>query len=740
MLADKQEKEIHLLDYWHVILKRRWVVYTSLAVVVSVTTLGSFLQRPVYTATTRLQIEQNTPKILPFQDVMSSVPDFRNAFSQTQYGLIQSRRVAREAIDSLHLADLEEFRVSLPRRVAAGPAPEEQAEAKRIDRFLKKLTVTPVRNSRLVDIAFSSYDRVLAAQVANRVADTYIAFNSASQYNTTERATTSLTHQIANLQDEIDVKEKKLQAYARDNQIIALSDKQNIALKKLNDLSDSYTRAQAERIAKEARYAALRDASPSDLPEVLVSRLIQDLAAKYAELNRQQADMSQKFKPDWPAMVRLRREIEETGQRLETERQGIYDQVLGVAESAYRSAKNQEQYLKSALDAQQHLSQEANLKEIDYNNLKAEIANQRGTLEALVKRQSETSSSAGLNDLVASNVRIVDVAEVPNRPSSPRILLNILLSLVTGLGLGVGLAFFFEYLDKSVKTPEEIVQAGGIPAIGLVPALRAEGARLRVIKTNGREAPGLPAVELISHTDPKSKVSEAFREVRTALLVSQPGKPPRSILITSAQPGEGKTAVAVNLAITLAQIGRRVLIVDADLRRPRLHKIFHALNHQGLSSCLSGAAAPWPEPQFTEIPGLDVITSGPLPPNPADLLDSERFDQFQRELGEQGYDHIIYDSPPILAVADPVITAARMDAVTLVVLAGVTSREALAHVVRRLQQVKARTVGAILNRADLAAQPYYYGYSYKRYYGDEEKPEAPPAAHPEPRRDRTIPI
>jgi polysaccharide biosynthesis transport protein len=646
--------------------------------------------------------------------------------------------VAREAIDSLHLADIDEFKVSVPQSSANGPVPAEQAEVKRIDKFLKKLTVTPVRNSRLVDIAFSSYDSMLAARVANRVADTYIAFNSQAQYNTTERATTSLTHQIANLQDEIDVKEKKLQAYARDNQIIALSDKQNIALKKLNDLSDSYTRAQAERIAKEARYAALREASPGDLPEVLDSRLIQDMAAKYAELMRQQADLSQKFKPDWPAMVRLRSEIEETAQRLDTERTGIYGQVLGAAESAYRSAKNQEQFLKSALDEQKHLSQEANLKEIDYNNLRAEIANQRTTLEALVKRQSETSSSAGLNDLVASNVRIVDVAEVPNRPSSPKIALNILLSLVTGLGLGVGLAFFFEYLDKSVKTPEDILQAGGIPAIGLVPALRPEGIGLRVVKTEGGENSRGSFVELISHEDPKSKISEAFREVRTALLVSQAGGPPKTILITSAYPGEGKTAVAINLAITLAQIGRRVLLVDADLRRPRIHKIFRVENTHGLSTYLSGSDVLWPEPLKSPIERLDLIPSGPMPPNPADLLDSNRFAQVQKEFLEQGYDHIIYDSPPVLPVADSVIMSARMEAVALVVLAGVTSRDALAHVVRRLLQVKARAVGAILNRADLASQSYYYGYSYKRYYGDDDKPEAPPAASQEPRRDRTI--
>src|SRR5437773_838223 len=462
------------------------------------------------------------------------------------------------------------------------------------------------------------------------------------------------------------------------------------------------------------------------------------MAAKYAELTRQQAELSQKFKPDWPAMVRLHSEIEETEERLETERRGIYEQVLGAAESAYRSARNQEGFLKTALDEQKRLSQEANLKEIDYNNLKAEIANQRTTLEALVKRQSETSSSAGLNDLVASNVRIVDVAEVPDRPTSPKIALNILLSLGTGLGLGVGLAFFFEYLDKSVKTPEESLQAVGMPEIGLLPALRPEGSGQRMVKTEGGENSRGSLVELISHEDPKSKISEAFREVRTALLVSQAGGPPKTILITSAYPGEGKTAVAINLAITLAQIGRRVLLVDADLRRPRIHKIFQVSNTQGLSTCLSGSAAVWPVPLKSQIQRLDLIPSGPMPPNPADLLDSDRFARVQTEFLEQGYDHIIYDSPPVLPVADPVIMAARVDAVALVVLAGVTSRDALAHVVRRLQQVKARAVGAILNRADLSSQSYYYGYSYKRYYGDDDKPEAPPAASPEPRRDRTV--
>ncbi len=738
-MKEPQEKELHLLDYWRVLVKRRWVVYTSLSVVVATVTLGSLLQRPVYTATTRLQIEQNTPKILPFQEVMGTVPDFRNDFYQTQYGLIQSRRVASEVITSLDLARHVEFRVDGDARAGGGPAAAQTAEARRVDLFQKKLNVTPVRNSRLVDISFSSYDPALAARVANRVAETYIAFNSEVQYNTTTRATTSLAHQIANLQEQIDAKEKELQGYAREHGIIELNEKQNIALKNLNDLSDAYTRAQAERIEKEARYAALRDSDPGGLPEVLDSQLIRDLTAKSAELARRHAQMSEKYKPDWPEMVRLRREMDETRERLETERQALYRQVLGVAESAYRTARNEEMQLKKALDDQKRQSQEFGLKEIQYNNLKAEVANKRTTLEALVKRQAETSSSAGMNESAMSNVRVVDAAEVPTRKSSPKILQNILLSLLTGLALGVGLVFFFEYLDKSVKSPEEMHQASGVPSIGLIPALRAEGTGLRVVKGNGREAPPGPAVETISHEDPKSKISEAFREVRTALLVSQAGGPPRRILIASAQPGEGKTAVAVNLAITLAQIGRRVLLVDGDLRKPRLHKIFGVTDDGGLSSFLSGAEAVWPEPRRTAIAGLDVIPSGPLPPNPADLLDSERFAQVQKEFADQGYDHVIFDSPPVLAVADPAIMAGRMDAVIVVVHAGVTSRDALAHAVRRLQQVNARIVGAVMNRADLQQQGYYYGYSYKRYYGEEQEPPAP-AARKQSRRDTTAQI
>jgi capsular exopolysaccharide synthesis family protein len=733
------EREIHLLDYWRVLVKRRWVVYTSLAVVVSTVAIGSLLMQPVYTATARLQIESSAPNVLPFQEVLSSVPDQRNDFYQTQYGLIQSRRVAREVIDSLRLERHPEFQIRSRPRPAPGLSSEQALEARRIDLLLERLKVTPVRNSRLVDVSFSAHDRALAARVANRMAETYIAFNSEAKYNTSERATASIAHQIANLQEEIDATEQELQAYARRHGIIPLSQNENITVKKLNDLNGSYTRAQAARIEAEARFAALRMAGPEKVAEVRDSKLVQDLTAKLADLTRRHAQLSEKFRPEWPEMVRLQREIDETRERIAGERQALYSQVLGAAESAYRASRNEEAFLRGALEEAKDQSQEQSLKEIQYNNLKAEVANRRATLEALLKRQSETASSAGVNEQAAGNIRVVDVAETPGKPSSPNIPVNLALGVLVGLTLGVGLAFFLDYVDKSIKGADEMEQATGVPVLGVVPALRQAPARLKLVSHQGRgslkmqvvrvsqdDSEAAPRVELITHENFKSNVSEAFRELRTALLVSRPGGPPRTILVTSTLPGEGKTAVALNLSIALTQIGRRVLLVDADLRRPRLHRLMGVSNQVGLSNDLCGSGMLRARPAATLVPRLDLVPSGPVPPNSADLLDSERFVQMQRAYEHLGYDHVVFDSPPVLAVADPAILATRTEAVLVVVQAGVTSRDALAETMQRLRQVKARVLGGILNQLSFDSQGYYY--QYRRYYGEDAAAPGPRVA------------
>lgn len=719
-MINLREREINPLDYWRVLVKRRWIVYAVLAVVVTTVTLSSLLTEPIYTATARLQIERSSPNVLPFQQVVGEPLDYHNDFYRTQYGLIQSRRVARDVVRSLRLERHPEFRVEVPEEAGQGTTPEQAVESTLVDRLLKDLDVEPVLGSRLVDVSFSAHDRRLATKLANRIAETYIDFNSRAQYNTSERASTSLTLQMANLQEEIEEKEKQLQAYATEHGIIPLNEKQNITLKHLNDLNDAYTRAQAERIEREAHYAALQIASPENVAEVFENDLIMSLSAATVELQGRYAELSEKYKPDWPQMVAIRRDLEETARRLEEERRTIYEQALGAARNDYQSAVNEEAYFKTALESLKRESQEQGLKEIEYDSLRLDIANRRSTFEALVRRQSETTTTAGMGEIATSNIRIVDSAEVPSRPSSPKIVRNVSLSIIVGLSLGILLAFLVEHLDKSVKTSEEMQHATGAPSIGHIPALRSEAGRLRLI---GSDAGGKPPssrdrVDLISHEDMRSEVAEAFREIRTALLVSRPGGPPRTILITSSNPSEGKTAAAMNLAVTLAQSGRKVLLVDADMRRPRLHKVLGLGDGEGVSSALSGLGSPRAKPQQTFIPGLDLLPSGPVPPNPADLLDSGSFDEMKGELEARGYDHIIFDSPPILAVADPVIMAGRMDAVVLVVWAGVTGRDALAHAARRLHQVKARVVGGILNRVEFDHHGYYSGYYYRGRYQD----------------------
>ncbi|HZI93567.1 MAG TPA: polysaccharide biosynthesis tyrosine autokinase, partial [Patescibacteria group bacterium] len=541
--------------------------------------------------------------------------------------------------------------------------------------------------------------------------------------------------QIETLRKEIDEKERKLQQYAREQEIVPLDEKQDVTSQKLNDLSVAYTKAQTTRIEKEARYAALKEAPPESVSELMTNELLQTLSAKHAELERDYAQMSNRFKADWPAMARLKSEMEKTDSRLQAERTDLYQRLVGSAKEEYRAALMQEQSLGQALDHQKTTAQQASLQGIEYNNLKMEVDNRRKTLESLVKRQTETGTTAGMMDTPISNTRIVDRAEVPRLPSSPRKTLNFLVSLVAGLGLGVGLAFFFDYMDDSVNTSEDLTRAAGLACLGIIPAHDQPGRRLRVVRSKIPEGEGTrPDIDLATVRDARSQVSEAFRELRTALLVSSPGRAPKRLLVTSSQPREGKTSTALNLAITLSQLNKKVLLVDADLRRPRLHKALGLGNASGLSNLLSGSEDLESLVVPAGPPNLFLLPSGPTPPNPAELLDSAEFTELTDRLASQdGFDHVIFDSPPILSVSDAAIMAGRIDGVILVVEAGSTPRDQVAHAAEKLRVVKARVLGALLNRVDVSSQGSYYR-SYYSYYGKDapvehaEEAAAPPRA------------
>ncbi|HEY3176819.1 MAG TPA: polysaccharide biosynthesis tyrosine autokinase [Candidatus Polarisedimenticolia bacterium] len=728
-----RERQTHLLDHWQVLVKRRWVIYSALLLVTGLVTLGSFLARPIYTGSVQLQIEKHSPNVMPFQDVVSPYSDFRDDFYETQSRLIQSRSVARGVVRRLDLTKHPLFEV---RRSPGGPElTEDEIETMVAEKVSRKIRVELIRNSRLLNISVTSPDPIMAAGLANAVADAFMEFNARSVYNTTEQASESISRQVESLQNEISDKERRLQRYAREQEIIPLDERQNVTTQKLIDLNIAYTKAQTVRIEKEARYAALKESPPEAIPELMTSDLIQTLAAKHAELEREYAQMSSRFKANWPAMVRTRTELDRTRSRLDAEKADMHQRLLGSSREQYMAALKEERSLSDALDLQKNEAQEASLRGIEYNNLKNDVENRRKTLEAMVKRQSETDSTAGMMDNRMTNVRIVDRAEVPRFPSSPRKLLNFLLSLLAGLGLGVGLVFFFDYMDDSVNGSEDLAKAAGLACLGLIPAHDLQSRRLRVVRARVGDADeSRPEIDMVVMRDARSAASEAFREVRTALMVSSPGRPPKSLLVTSSQPREGKTSTALNLAITLSQLNKRVLLVDADLRRPRLHKALGLENGSGLSNVLSGGGELAGLVIPAGPPGLFLLPSGPIPPNPSELLDSPEFAKLTGTLAAADtYDHVIYDSPPVLSVADAAIIAGRMDGVILVVQAGFTSRDAVARAAEKLRVVKARLLGALLNKVDLFTQGGYYR-SYYAYYGGDSARED--GAAPEPARTR----
>lgn len=717
------EREAHLLDYWKVVVRRRWVVYLMTAVITTAAALAAFMQRPVYRATVQLQIEQSTPRLLPFQDVNAAVNEPGADFYQTQYRIIQSRNIARRVIEALDLAHTPQFVGEVAAGASKGAAPEARSaegDAWIVDLFLGNLTVTPIHNSRLVSVSFDSPAADLAARVANAVADAYITFTLDTGYTTSESASNSMAQQIKDLQDDIARSMRALQEYARDHQLLFVNDQQNSAEQDLAALRAEYGRAQMERIAKEANYRALKEADAGSVREVAANPVIAELRSTCANLEKDFAERSDKFKPDWPPMIDLRSRLEAARKQLETETLRIAGRVIATAEVEYREVVQKEAGLKAALDRMTSQVQGLNLSAITYYSLKTDLESKKKNLQTILEREGQTGISARLSDKATSNIRVVDRAEVPRAPFKPQRKLSILFGLMCGLVLGTALAFFLEYMDNSIKTPEDIETHLNLPTLAVVPSMtQLLAGRYYGGQRSVPEGPA-PPVEMVTQAAPKSHVAEAYRELRTSLLFSSADAPPSRIMITSCQSGEGKTATSINLAVSLTQLGRRVLLVDADLRKPRIHKALGVPGSRGLSNVLSGNAEVADMIVQTSITGLWILPSGPIPPNPSELLDSARLKEICR-LAEPpaGFDHIVFDSPPVLYCADPAILSTRVDAVILIIQGGKVSCDLAVRGRDKLLQSRARLVGAVLNNVSLEDQKYYY---YSRGYYEYRQP------------------
>jgi len=716
------EEQTHLMEYVRVLYKRRWTAVTVFLLVTVWVALYTFTATPLYSGQARLLIENENPNVVKFEEVMAQSMSSLDYY-QTQYRILESRQIAKRALDTEKLWTHPAFAGS----ISAGPGfslnpmtwpaityafikgffegppkPPSAAElaatqqARAIDAVIGNLRIIPVEESRLVDVAYSSSDPQLAARMANAIARAYIEQNLESKFVAARDATEFLNDRMKEQRKSLEESEEALQKYREETGAVSLEDRQNIVVQRLADLNAAVTKARTERIAKQAVYNQIRDlqndpAGLDTIPAILSSSFIQQLKGQLSELQRQQAQQAEKLGERHPEMVKTRSAIETTQLRLSTEVQ----KVVQALRNDYEAAVANEKSLMASLDQQTNEAQELNRTAIRYGVLQRDSTSDRVMFEGLLQRSKETGISG---ELKTSNIRVVDAAEVPRRPSSPNKFNNMLFGLLGGTVLGLGLAFFFEYVDRRIKSPDEIRNDLGLAFLGLVPAVDAKSLTAPLV-TNGAPAPFV----------------EAFRSIRTSVLFSSAEAGHKSIAVTSTTPGEGKTVVSANLAVSLALAGQRVLLIDADMRRAKVHELFELPQEPGLSNVLVGSERASEAIKRTSIPDLWVLTAGKHPPNPAELLGSRRFKDFVASLAEH-FTWVIIDTPPVMAVTDASVLSHSVSGVVFVIGAEMTNRAAAKAALDQLDTAKVKYVGGILNKVRIERNAYYYSrYYHKRY-------------------------
>ncbi len=723
---DLSPREPHLYDYLLILRKHQWLIVSFLLAVVTIVTIATFRMQAVYVATARIEIDRENGSILPFQgmETYDFMMDLEN-YIETQSKILTSETLALRTIRSSGLGARPEYSSpNGPSEALAIGSLENQKRPPELGAFLGSLGIKRVPNSRLLDVSFEATDPQFAARIVNEHIKNFQEQNIRSRYDETTRATAWLRNELDELKITVQESEDKRIAYERKNQIWTLDDKSNITTQRLADLNKELTEAQAERMRKEALFQFAKAGDIADVPQLRDNIVLQTLTQKRQTATSDYNDALSQYGPNFPKVQRLQAQLKDMDQLIQKENVNTLNRI----ETDYREAKQRENLLTEALDEQKVAANAMAEKMVEYNILKREAEASKALYDGLMTKLKEVGISAALQ---SSNIRVVDPAMIPTYPSRPAKARNIALAFLVGLVGGIGLALMREYLDNTVKTPDDIETLARLPSLAVVPQFgssNGNGRRNRLlpgISTNGHQK----RIELVAQHLPKSQMSEAFRALRTSLLLSQPGRPPQVILVTSALPREGKTTAAANLAVTLAQLGDRTVLVDADLRKPGVSRLLNLASgkYAGFSSYLAGVSSldlvivPHPD-----IPNLAAIPTGPLPPNPADLLSSHKLTEAIAELRTK-FKFIVIDSPPIMAATDAVILSVQTDGVLLVVRSGETPKEAFTRTRDLLMSVKCHILGVVLNAVDSGAPDYYYSYRYYPYsygYGPQEAAES----------------
>ncbi|WP_433929687.1 GumC family protein [Sorangium cellulosum] len=716
------ERTIDLVATWRTVSKHWAIAVTTMIFVALSVTFYTLGQKKIYQSTSTLQFDPNPPR--PLGRGVDTVVDMgagsywnNREYYETQYKVMRSMRVALAVVAQLNLHNDAYFLKDLPRDAAAPPpmsvSPEEAAEELR-----ERLVVEPVKDSRLAIVRYNDADRERAQRVLSMLMDVYIEQNLDDALTSTNSAVDWLRTQLDKLKNDLETSETSLHEYKKSNNILDIDfeDKTNLLREEMKQINDALTTVRTRReefAARSQELAKVDPNNPLDLPasELIQSPVLQTLRARHEECVRERDALIGSGKGENHPDVRAATE------RVAANRNSLIAEIKNVQGAVNRDlaiVRRQEAGLAGLLEGAKKQAFELNSLKIEYDRLRRTKENTEKLYQIVLERTKESDLQRMMR---VNNIRVLDRPNLPLEAIRPRVPVNIAIGIFAGLLLGIGAAMARAMLDRTLRTPDEVERELGLPILGLLPEFdrkeRAE-ALPRKARHRGKLAVSSVRPELIVHDQPKSGIAEAARAIRTNLLFMSPDQPYKTLLIASAGPAEGKTTVGCCIAVAMAQAGQRVVLIDCDLRRPRLHAIFDKGPEVGVTSALLDDSAIDDENALkTEVENLYVIPAGPIPPNPAELLHSDRFKALLRKL--QGrFDRVIIDSPPIGAVTDGAVLSTLVDGTVLVVRASATTHDFARHGIRALLDVGGKTVGVVLNAANLNRREY----GAYRYYGD----------------------